>query len=703
MRTRVSSPAVSADPKAPSASEASEDVMWESKFALSKDEKTLVLKDLPRWQANSNTRSAITSELAKKIAEGRSEHLSGTLAALLVDKISQFLHNSSRTTQQEKNPFYSSHPFDGLRVFGYEEDERIHTSALDDQEFKESGLWIAAWTRARKKLWEELEQEEKDEFENMAEDWTRDGPPEDVKRKLLKKHALRYFRAMTLGFFRSFDTAIHITGLFKDSNGEHMTFFYDTSDLLREQRKDKVPLFRDDNEWHVGFLDSFNAYFGAIIDPDSISEEGRRAEADLRHVTHLREPEFEFYEDGTPIIRDRENDGEEYTYLQRQRVIAEYLRTHLSWASGTGKWTRNGSWSTIISHQDKFFDPTWVPEGFVFKVPSKLGVEEAKAFINHIMANETPDSEEDPNPRRFRLLAAVDQGRNKWRPADYVRPEGKDPGAKKLKVRTIAERQTDAEMQGEKSTDLKHLSPADIRDRQRVVAEARGQADHSRKGRAKQKTPVDVESESSVSGGEADKKPRHSGRKSSRKQKSKSTAKAPSETIGRSTDGASGKKKSSTRRRQRSPLDDSEEEAVFSEEEDNPDAEETEKLLDALDLYDDFQNDHNGPPDDGFDIPNDLFDAPPNPNRVNHPMEAVYTSHASGRRSPPPILTSDTVVTKLAVPKSSGTTPAPAEADPEAGVAYFTSLCPNQASWTDLVFHMSSKAGCHFNITRAVG
>ncbi|KAH9908832.1 uncharacterized protein BXZ73DRAFT_84179 [Epithele typhae] len=341
-----------------------------AKFNLTKEEKNMLLEHLPRWKTNSNARKAINEALAGDIIRGRSEAPSSTLITLLMEKISQFMHNNSFGSKQDKNPFFSLRPFTGLRVFGYQADADIRARALNDEQFKTDQRWISAWTRARQDLWTELTEYQRSEYNRAAVLWTDKGAPEDV------------------------------------------TINFDTSELLQEYktRAKALAVFTQQDGWDKNFDDNFKSYFGAIIDPDSLPQETRKAMEELKSAVAPRPLFFKFYDDGLPKLRCTEDDGKSFTYSRRIKMIEEYIRIHLT-------------------NQEHFFAQEWLPDGFVFKTPDRFKVAEAKAFIQHIVDLEASGQAEDGTPRRFRLLAAEDKSSRVdvgWKPANYVKPSGPD-------------------------------------------------------------------------------------------------------------------------------------------------------------------------------------------------------------------------------------------------------------------------------------
>lgn len=213
------------------------------------------------------------------------------------------------------------------------------------------------------------------------------------------------------------------------------TYRYDTTELWADSKPD-TPQFRNIKGWDLQFRKNAWAFFQAVLDPAQASHEtlaivnATRRQGTVAFV-------FETYDDGTPILTDKEN-GKIASTTRRQHILREYLRIHyctcscavdvsmeteaLFSAHAKAIDVRSVPWQSLSENPDRFFAAGMVPNGFVFQDPSHINDAELVKFYTHVFKLEHPGEYNlTALPVRFRFshFETGPKGNRSYIPAIY--------------------------------------------------------------------------------------------------------------------------------------------------------------------------------------------------------------------------------------------------------------------------------------------
>ncbi|KAI0737563.1 hypothetical protein C8Q80DRAFT_1125329 [Daedaleopsis nitida] len=360
-------------------------------------------------QSSATDKEKVVEECAKHILALRQlDPKDAMYFELGCQKVRNWFNNKAQTLKKGNGrlPFKIT-TWNGERVFEAQKRSEIRNTlraqagqepdASPAEDDHAQGSHLVGWNDMRRKMWKALSDSERDEYKETADEWNIDGPESHLKPILANRRALGWLRNMSSLLLQQCGMVVTIYGGFVDVNGEVMGMRYDTSDLLAERApKDapKVLKFTDNPEWDHELRKNFWAYFKPWIagNPDSDETNNTNNAPEQSRARHVRSTfEFEFYDDGTPILVDTEDD-EALKYLRRIDVLRQYLRLHYSCARGVA--TRSVPWGLLHSKPHEFFDSGMLPDDFPIQEPSKLLESQMLVLFKHIFDMETgPDGE----------------------------------------------------------------------------------------------------------------------------------------------------------------------------------------------------------------------------------------------------------------------------------------------------------------------
>ena len=167
-------------------------------------------------------------------------------------------------------------------------------------------------------------------------------------------------------------------------------------------------------------------FFPGILNPEKAAEATHELHETLKKKSSKPKIVFETYEDGTPILFNRDENGNPLSTKMCKWVIREYMSIHhrecTQYAScpalsltGNAEWAggkeslRRQPWSLFKDQPDKFFAPGMLPPGVVLYDPEHMPAEHLPMFLDHVVHMENPSAHGlDDEPRRFRLSAYRD-------------------------------------------------------------------------------------------------------------------------------------------------------------------------------------------------------------------------------------------------------------------------------------------------------
>ncbi|KAI0710651.1 hypothetical protein C8Q76DRAFT_798195 [Earliella scabrosa] len=320
-------------------------------------------------------------------------------------KVTNFLSNS-RQGKKTRLPRRIVQHYTPKRVFALAEADKIKAAVAEEVE-ETSDHYIKIWNETWTRLWEELSDEARKKWIALCNKFNEVGPDDEYKSEIAERRALAWMRAVCEMFWDQCKLALFMYGMFEDKQGEFRGVVYDVSQMLH--RKDpNVPLFRDMKAWDSEFRENFWSFFPSVLNPEKSTEKSTELHETLRKKSSKPKVVFETYEDGTPILFNRDPNGNSLTTKMCKSIIREYMSIHHQWAGGKES-LRRQPWSLFKEHPDKFFAPGMLPEGVLLYDPEHMPAEHLPIFLDHIVTMENPAAYGlDDEPRRFRLSAYRD-------------------------------------------------------------------------------------------------------------------------------------------------------------------------------------------------------------------------------------------------------------------------------------------------------
>nr|VWP02017.1 Aspartic proteinase [Ganoderma boninense] len=314
-------------------------------------------------------------------------------------KVTNWLQNRIQKTKKKGVPIRVNQAFSPFRVFMYrkEDDIRRGVKALQDKYPDDDRVYIVDWNATARRMWDELDDVDKDVYRRVAEKCNRDGPEDDLKPMLAEKRGPTWMRAVAELFWHNCGMPIFIYGMYEDSHGNLHASVYDTSNLWKEKDKG-TPLLRNVPGWDKDFRRVAWNFFQAALRPDITSPDT----LEVVQASRRQPPppfQFDVYEDCCPILV-KEEDGITLKGPRRQDALREYMKIHYSLAMGQEK--RSAPWSAFQQYPTMFFEPGMLPEGLVLQDPSHISDDDMSGLFDHIVEMETP-TKPGVAPRRFRL------------------------------------------------------------------------------------------------------------------------------------------------------------------------------------------------------------------------------------------------------------------------------------------------------------
>ncbi|RPD52134.1 hypothetical protein L227DRAFT_618066 [Lentinus tigrinus ALCF2SS1-6] len=226
--------------------------------------------------------------------------------------------NKDRATRL---PIRINRSWTGERVFEFMKNSDIREAVREDEPNHQHH--IVAWNLMRRSLWEDLEEDEREDYAALATQWNRNGPDVKLQPRMAARRALGWMRSTCKMYWEQCGMALFLYGVWPDEDGELNTLRYDTSDYVAELAgKDgrKLPRFTARPDWEKNIRAAAEQFFGewySLVAGTSVRD----------HSARKGPVEFQFarYDDGTPILTDTE-DGKPFTVERAQEVLRQYIR-----------------------------------------------------------------------------------------------------------------------------------------------------------------------------------------------------------------------------------------------------------------------------------------------------------------------------------------------------------------------------------------
>ncbi|KAH9484687.1 hypothetical protein JR316_0001586 [Psilocybe cubensis] len=214
------------------------------------------------------------------------------------------------------------------------------------------------------------------ELEGRAEKMSEEGYPQEIRQQLAEKHSETRLKASAKGHWLELGMLSVTFAAFEDSTGRVVAEIHnDIVELVGVPKSGKIKSFEETYPRQAREVQHLMIeYVRNVIE----TSRGRE-------ITMAQENSLGTSDDGFPIIGATWN-KDKLSKTEASKLYREYLSRHYKLA--TRNRTEQVPYGDIIKNQSKFIHNNYLPTGFVFKDPHNTGIDDIKAFFDHIYERE---------------------------------------------------------------------------------------------------------------------------------------------------------------------------------------------------------------------------------------------------------------------------------------------------------------------------
>ncbi|KAI0690383.1 hypothetical protein C8T65DRAFT_700006 [Cerioporus squamosus] len=250
---------------------------------------------------------------------------------------------------------------------------------------------IAALNAARAELWAALEDEEKEEFEREADEWTFEGPDPALRTMIAEKRLADWVASFITLLWNQAGAISELTFYYLDRMAKLKWGRYDIS--MHWHRDDpKNPMFTElYPDWKSDYLGHYSRYANMTLFPGTHDVENEKG---LRRKPVEVEVVFDVYPDGTPILPPI---SEYRLQTSKEAVMRTFMNLH--WSLACGVKDTPVAWGEVAARPDQYFRAGLFPDVQVVEPTRMNSKPMAKWWARVIELQENDDPEE-----RFRFM-----------------------------------------------------------------------------------------------------------------------------------------------------------------------------------------------------------------------------------------------------------------------------------------------------------
>ncbi|KAG1887947.1 uncharacterized protein F5891DRAFT_987955 [Suillus fuscotomentosus] len=224
-----------------------------------------------------------------------------------------------------------------------------------------------------------LSEEQLDEANTTAIEWSSSAPPTDVQAEFAQKKAPGMMKDLATQLWRQAGMRIFILSAWKTEEGE-VRINGRPDPVIRIDFNEKLEgnSFTDTKDWK-SMLPEWNAYVGEEFAIDWNNDDNGNEDADGKESRNPRRKKEEFTLEvdayGLPVIPDIEPLNLE----NKKSLIRTFLTKHYRFCSQKPK--ASVPWSAVTEAQENFIEPKFLPTSGKIKDPSKLQLHDADRLL----------------------------------------------------------------------------------------------------------------------------------------------------------------------------------------------------------------------------------------------------------------------------------------------------------------------------------
>ncbi|KAG1794696.1 hypothetical protein EV424DRAFT_1353802 [Suillus variegatus] len=225
----------------------------------------------------------------------------------------------------------------------------------------------------------DLSEEQLEEANKTAIEWSSSAPPTDVQAEFAQKKAPGMMKDLATQLWRQAGMRIFILSAWKTEEGEvRINGWPDLVIRIDFNEKLEGNSFTNTKDWKP-MLPEWNAYVGEEFAIDRNDDDDGNEDADGKESRNQRRKKEEFTLEvdayGLPVIPDIESLNLE----NKKSLIWTFLTKHYRFCSQKPK--ASVPWSAVTEAQENFIEPKFLPTSGKIKDPSKLQLHEADRLL----------------------------------------------------------------------------------------------------------------------------------------------------------------------------------------------------------------------------------------------------------------------------------------------------------------------------------
>ncbi|KAH9912415.1 uncharacterized protein BXZ73DRAFT_107464 [Epithele typhae] len=380
-------------------------------FQWKNSEVSEMRKGIEKWKpAQTATRRTIEKNLVEVFLQRRG--LDTPFLAGFVQKKCSLWFSNHTADRQEGTPDWC-----GLRLFtGRGLWYSKHFKDVEEKAGKDASFGMKNSQAAE--MWKKLDEEEQEEWLDLAAEYNTKPPPPDFQRDYANKNMVHIVEEFIKFMFRVCGAAVFVYTTRPAIGGQVNTHFDDTTQYMETADALQKHQLWDTNT-KVACLETFSRLLGMIgdADPPALRDQNlfRRQRRDRSSTVAFKH----MY--GLPQPFHSSHNGKKMTSKEVYAHGCDFFRLHLSLATGDGVLLNSVPWSTIKPELEKYIPEDYLTSEFKdkFDCMSKMSIKAQNNWFQYILQTEAslpaPEDYAEPGPGevfqvpegRFHLLRGL--------------------------------------------------------------------------------------------------------------------------------------------------------------------------------------------------------------------------------------------------------------------------------------------------------
>ncbi|KAG0692661.1 hypothetical protein DFH29DRAFT_882185 [Suillus ampliporus] len=374
---------------------------------LNDRETTALQSHVEDWEKASGTEQRRIFKAASREAKLFAPKMDKELLKERKEKYRQWFHNHKKHKANAKPPMKLQKKWMACRVIEEERKANIVQQIQEEIEH-ETGEKpgqkevLRRYQPMMMAIMKGLDNNELEEAQAKAEEWTNQAPDAAVQAKTAKKKGKKMIKHFAKEMFTQAGMRLFVLGSWKDEQGSLLTSGFDFNEQLG-----KGSSFMKSKDWQV-ILPAWEDFISDVFDQDQ--------DGTLLGGTHRGpKPYYEFDLDHMGLLILPDIDG--FSLNTKKGIIRSFLTIHYRICCGKPKVPV--PWSDIMKGQSRFISSTYLPDGTQIMEPSKIHWDAANALLECWL-----DRQENQVGLTFKFKAWIDDKRKMHPPVGEESDDG---------------------------------------------------------------------------------------------------------------------------------------------------------------------------------------------------------------------------------------------------------------------------------------